>query len=49
VTRTLSYDPLNRLDVYNPGTSRRFVYDGAEAAAELDSSGARRLPLARDA
>jgi RHS repeat-associated protein len=40
VTRTLSYDPLNRLNVYNPGTLRRFVYDGNEAAAELDSAGA---------
>jgi RHS repeat-associated protein len=26
--------------VYDPGTLRRFVYDGAEAAAELDTSGA---------
>ena len=39
MTRTLSYDPLNRLNVYNPGTLRRFVYDGAQAAAELDTSG----------
>jgi RHS repeat-associated protein len=37
--RTLSYDPLNRLDVYNPGTAKRFIYDGAEVATELDSSG----------
>jgi len=27
--RTLSYDPLNRLDTYNPGTAKRFIYDGA--------------------
>jgi RHS repeat-associated protein len=37
--RTLSYDPLNRLDLYNPGTARRFIYDGDEVVAELDSSG----------
>jgi RHS repeat-associated protein len=38
-TKTLSYDPLNRLDLYNPGTARRFIYDGSEVAAELDGSG----------
>jgi RHS repeat-associated protein len=38
-TRTLSYDPLNRLDTYNPGTTSRFIYDGNEVAAELDGSG----------
>ncbi len=37
---SLSYDPADRLDTYNPGSLRRFVYDGGEAAAELDSSGA---------
>jgi RHS repeat-associated protein len=37
--RTLTYDPLNRLDIYNPGTAKRFIYDGAEVVAELDSSG----------
>jgi RHS repeat-associated protein len=37
---SLAYDPLDRLDTYNPGALRRFVYDGVEAAAELDSSGA---------
>jgi RHS repeat-associated protein len=37
---TLSYDPLNRLDTYNPGTASRFIYDGNEAAADLDSTGA---------
>ena len=37
--RTLSYDPLNRLDTYNPGTAKRFIYDGAEVVAELDASG----------
>lgn len=26
--RNFSYDPLNRLDTYNPGTSTRFVYVG---------------------
>jgi RHS repeat-associated protein len=44
---TLSYDPLNRLDTYNPGTAKRFIYDpgsesgagGAEVVAELDASG----------
>jgi len=36
----LGYDPLNRLDTYNPGSTRRFVYDGKEAVAELDSTGA---------
>jgi YD repeat-containing protein len=37
--RTLSYDPVGRLDLYNPGAAKRFVYDGAEVVAELDSSG----------
>ena len=37
--RTLSYDPLNRLDVYNPGTAKRFIYDGDEVIAELNASG----------
>lgn len=37
--RTLNYDPLNRLDIYNPGTPKRFIYDGDEVVAELDSSG----------
>lgn len=37
---SLSYDPLGRLDIYNPGSARRFIYDGVEAAAELDSNGA---------
>lgn len=37
---SLAYDPLDRLDTYNPGVSRRFIYDGVEAAAELDSTGA---------
>jgi RHS repeat-associated protein len=36
---TLSYDPLNRLDVYNPGTATRFIYDGSEVVAQLDASG----------
>jgi RHS repeat-associated protein len=36
---TLGYDPLDRLDSYNPGTLTRFVYDGGEVAAEIDSSG----------
>lgn len=36
---TLSYDPLDRLDTYNPGSAERFIYDGNEAVAELDSSG----------
>lgn len=39
-TASLSYDPLGRLDQYNPGSSRRFIYDGSEATAELDGSGA---------
>jgi len=44
VTRTgfsagLDYDPLGRLDVYNPGVGRRFIYDGAEVVAELDGAG----------
>jgi len=41
-TAGLSYDPLDRLDTYNPssGAFRRFVYDGDEVSAELDSSGA---------
>jgi RHS repeat-associated protein len=38
-TKTLSYDPLNRLDLYNPGTATRFIYDGSEVAAEFDGSG----------
>lgn len=38
-TKTLSYDPLSRLDTYNPGSPVRFIYDGVEAVAELDSSG----------
>jgi len=40
-TAGLSYDPLGRLDTYNPssGAFRRFVYDGDEVSAELDSSG----------
>jgi hypothetical protein len=37
--RTLNYDPLNRLDLYNPGTAKRFIYDGPEVVAELDASG----------
>jgi RHS repeat-associated protein len=37
--RTLSYDLLNRLDTYNPGAAKRFIYDGAEVVAELDASG----------
>jgi RHS repeat-associated protein len=37
--RALSYDPLNRLDTYNPGTPKRFIYDGDEVVAELDASG----------
>jgi RHS repeat-associated protein len=36
---TLSYDPLNRLDLYNPGTATRFIYDGSEVVAQLDASG----------
>lgn len=35
----LAYDPLNRLDTYNPGTATRFVYDGDEVVAQLDSAG----------
>jgi RHS repeat-associated protein len=39
-TRSFSYDPANRLDTYNPGGSAsRFIYDGNEVAAELDTSG----------
>lgn len=40
-TAGFTYDPLSRLDTYNPssGAFRRFVYDGDEVAAELDSSG----------
>ncbi len=37
---SLAYDPLDRLDTYNPAAPRRFIYDGVEAAAELDSTGA---------
>ena len=36
---TLACDPLNRLDLYNLGTAKRFIYDGDEVVAELDSSG----------
>lgn len=36
---SLSYDPLNRLDTYNPSPLTRFIYDGQEVVAELDSSG----------
>jgi hypothetical protein len=36
----LAYDPLQRLDSYNPGTLRRFIHDGGEAVAEIDSSDA---------
>jgi len=44
VTRTglsasLSYDPLGRLDTYDPGSAARFVYDGAEVSAEFNASG----------
>lgn len=38
-TTTLQYDALSRLSSYNPGSSRRFIYDGSQVAAELDSSG----------
>ncbi len=37
---TLAYDPLNRLDTYNPGTLSRFIYDGQEVAADVDNTGA---------
>jgi RHS repeat-associated protein len=40
VTTTLGYDPLMRLDFYNPGALTRYVYDGLAIAAEVDSSGA---------
>jgi RHS repeat-associated protein len=36
---TLTYDPLDRLDTYNPGSASRFIYDGTEAVAKIDSSG----------
>lgn len=38
-TKTLAYDPLNRLDSYVAGTGHRFIYDGSEAVAELNGSG----------
>jgi RHS repeat-associated protein len=42
-TKNLYYDPLNRLDVYqvdanDPYSATRFIYDGAEVAAELDAT-----------
>lgn len=39
VTSTLGYDPLNRLDTYNPGAAVRFIYDGNEAVGKLNSAG----------
>jgi RHS repeat-associated protein len=38
-TKTLAYDPLNRFDSYVAGTGHRFIYDGSEAVAELNSAG----------
>jgi RHS repeat-associated protein len=39
VTTTFAYDPLDRLDTYNPGSLTRYVYDGPEVVAEVDSTG----------
>jgi transglutaminase-like putative cysteine protease len=39
VTRTLSYDPLNRLDLYNPGTSRRFAFDPTTGQPVMEYAG----------
>ncbi len=38
----LAYDPLGRLDNYDPdpGVFRRFIYDGVEVVAEVNSTGA---------
>jgi RHS repeat-associated protein len=38
LTPTLAYDPLGRLDTYSPGMPTRFVYDGNEVTAELQTS-----------
>lgn len=38
-TSTLSYDPLNRLDTYNPGSVHKFIYDGDQITALIDASG----------
>jgi hypothetical protein len=34
---TLHYDPVGRLVEYDTNVSRRFVYDGAEVAAEVSN------------
>jgi RHS repeat-associated protein len=36
---TLAYDPLGRISEYNAPTINRFILDGDEVAAELNSSG----------
>ena len=38
-TKTLGYDPISRFAVYDAGGAKRFIYDGADVTAELNSAG----------